>query len=201
VSTTATADANGLAAPTGTGPARRAGSAEVMLRDGTPARIWPLLPTDGRALRAGFRTLSADSRRRRFLTATGELTDRMLHLLVDGVDGERHIALVLVAFPAGGVEELVGVGRLVQDATDPATADIAVTVADSWQGRGAGAALARALLDRRPGAVRRLSTVVAADNAASLGLLHSLGRMSVRPAGPGVTEVTVALGPDSVRGS
>ena len=166
---------------------------EVVLRDGTPALIWPLLPTDGRGLRVAFRALSAESRWRRFLAGTGDLDDAMIHRLVDGVDGKRHIALVLVAFPAGGIEQQVGVGRLVQDGTDPATADIAVTVADEWQGRDVGAALARAVVDRRPPAVRRLSTVAATDNHASFGMLRGLGRMSVRPEGPGTTEVTVEL--------
>ncbi len=35
---------------------------EVLLRDGTPALIWPLLPTDAETLRAMFRRLSGDSR-------------------------------------------------------------------------------------------------------------------------------------------
>ena len=196
-----TPDAPRAAAATAVaGHAVGAAAAEVVLRDGTPARIWPLLPTDGRGLRAAFRALSPQSRRRRFLTGTGDLGDTMLRRLVDDVDGERHIALVLVAFPAGGVERPVGVGRLVQDGADPATADLAVTVADDWQGRGVGAALARVLLARRPAAVRRLSTVVAADNAASLRLLRSLGRVSTRPQGSGVVEVTVELADDPAGG-
>jgi ribosomal protein S18 acetylase RimI-like enzyme len=178
-------------------PARGITSVEVVLRDGTAALIWPLLPTDGRGLRVAFGALSVESRWRRFLTGTSDLDDAMIRRLVDGVDGKRHIALVLVAFPAGGIEQPVGVGRLMQHGTDPTAADIAVTVADEWQGRGVGAALARALVDRRPRAVRRLSTVVAADNAASLGMLRGLGRMSARPDGPGVTEVTVALADDT----
>ena len=165
----------------------------MTLRDGTPARIWPLLRTDGEGLRVGFRALSPESRRRRFLVPPRDLDDRMVRRLVEGVDGERHIALVLMAFPSGGAAQPVGVGRLVQGDADPSTADLAVTVADEWQGRGVGAALSRALLDRRPPAVRRLSTVVATDNAASLSMLRRLGRMSTRPDGPGVVEVTVEL--------
>ena len=40
---------------------------EFVLQDGTPAMIWPLLPTDAETLREGFRRLSPDSRQRRFL--------------------------------------------------------------------------------------------------------------------------------------
>ena len=105
---------------------------EFTLPDGTPALIWPLLPTDGRALREGFRQLSPQSRRRRFLSAVGELDGSLLRHLVDGVDGVHHIALVLTVLPPDGPEGPVGVARLVQNAADPATADIAVTVADEW---------------------------------------------------------------------
>ena len=55
--------------PGGVLPNRRAGPraelasqvlpGEFTLRDGTPAMIWPLLPTDAETLREGFRRLSA----------------------------------------------------------------------------------------------------------------------------------------------
>ena len=155
--------------------------------------IWPLLPTDGETLREGFRRLSHDSRRDRFLTALNELDDAMIGLLVDSVDGAQHIALLLMVLPPEGGEELAGVAHLVLCPDDPATADIAVTVADDWQGRGVGTALRSALLARRPAAVRRLRTVVDAGNRASLALLAGAGRMSARPASPGVLDVTVEL--------
>jgi RimJ/RimL family protein N-acetyltransferase len=166
---------------------------EFALRDGTPALIWPLLPTDGEALREAFRGLSRQSRRRRFLGVVDELDDAMIGRLVTSVDGVHHIALVLVVLPEDGQERPAGVGRLLQYADDPATADIAVTVADDWQGRGAGTALASALLQRRPAAVTRLRTVVAADNRASLALLARAGRMSSGLPGRGVLDVTVEL--------
>ena len=166
---------------------------EFLLRDGTPAMIWPLLPTDGEALREAFRRLSPASRRSRFLSELHELDDAMIQRLVGGVDGVRHIALVLVVLPPGGTERPVGVARLIQDPADPATADIAVTVTDDWQGRGVGTVLARALMVRRPAAVRRLSTVVDADNHASLALLARAGRLSSGGAHRGVVDVTVDL--------
>jgi RimJ/RimL family protein N-acetyltransferase len=166
---------------------------ELVLRDGTPAFVWPLLPTDAETLRDGFRRLSPDSRRRRFLTSLTALNDAMIRYLVADVDGMSHIALVLVALPAGGTERPAGVARLVLDPTDPITADIAITVADEWQGRGVGSALATELLARRPATVRRLKTAVAADNDASLALLAKLGRVSRTPPRSGVVDVTVEL--------
>jgi len=166
---------------------------EFFLQDGTPAMIWPLLPTDAEMLREGFRRLSQDSRQRRFLATLGELDDPMIRLLVDSVDGVRHIALLLVVLPPEGEEQPAGVAHLMQNPDDPAIADIAVTVADDWQGRGAGTALVAALLQRRPAAVTRLRTLVAADNRASLALLAGAGRMSTGLPEHGVLDVTVEL--------
>ena len=124
---------------------------EFVLQDGTPAMIWPLLPTDAETLRDVFRRLSPGSRHHRFLQVLDQLDDPMIRLLVDSVDGVHHIALLLIVLPPEGQEELIGVAHLVQDPADPATADIAVTVVDDWQGRGAGTALVSALMAAAPG--------------------------------------------------
>ena len=55
---------------------------EFFLPDGTPALIWPLLPTDAEMLRDGFRRLSSESRQHRFLEVLGELDDSMIRRLV-----------------------------------------------------------------------------------------------------------------------
>jgi len=81
----------------------------------------------------------------------------------------------------------------VQDPADPASADIAVTVLDEWQGRGVGTALVSALMQQRPAAVTRLRTLVAADNRASLALLAGAGRVSSGLPERGVLDVTVEL--------
>jgi RimJ/RimL family protein N-acetyltransferase len=117
----------------------------------------------------------------------------MSRQLVDSVDGVRHIALLLIVLPPKGQEGPVGVAHLRQFPGDPATADIAVTVADDWQGRGVGTALVSALMRRRPAAVKRLRTVVDAGNSASLALLARAGGMSAGPAHLGVRDVTVEL--------
>jgi RimJ/RimL family protein N-acetyltransferase len=166
---------------------------EFALRDGTPAMIWPLLPTDGEALRDMFSRLSPESRQRRFLSTLRELDDPMIQRLVGDVDGTRHVALLLVVLPPDGLEGPVGIARLIQDPADPATADIAVTVGDDWQGRGVGTVLAAELMRRRPPAVKRLVTEVGADNRASLALLAGAGRLSHGVPNRGVVDVTVEL--------
>jgi RimJ/RimL family protein N-acetyltransferase len=174
-------------------PSGQALPGEVFLRDGTPAVIWPLLPTDAETLRDVFRRLSPDSRRHRFHQVLHQLDDPMIRLLVESVDGVHHIALVLIALPPEGKEEPVGVARLMQIPGDPATAEIAVTVTDDWQRRGVGTALVSALIDRRPPAVMRLRTVVESDNRASLALLARTGHVSASLPEGGVLDVTVEL--------
>ncbi len=166
---------------------------EILLRDGTPALIWPLLPTDAETLREGFGRLSRDSRRHRFLAALGELDDPMIARLVDSADGVHHIALLLIVLPPQGQEGPAGVAHLRQDPDDPTTADVAVTVVDDWQGRGVGSALVSVLMDRRPAEVTRISAVVQADNRASLALLARAGRVSYGLPERGVLDVTVEL--------
>jgi RimJ/RimL family protein N-acetyltransferase len=148
------------------------------LRDGTPVWVRPLVAGDRDLLLAGFRTLSSRSRYSRFLTGTGEAQfERMLPILLDSVDQQSHVALVLYT------EDLpIAVGRLRRSAVDAGVADLAVTVLDDWQGRGAGTVLAREVLARADG-IREIHTVVAEDNQASLRMLARLGELRTDCAG------------------
>ena len=164
----------------------------IHLPDGTPARLRAVVGTDRQILQDMYAALSLVSRRGRFLSAPPRLSELTLDHLVDAVDQVDHVAVLLLA-PAGRPEEApVGVGRMIRYIGDGATADIACTVADDWQGRGVGSALARALVAHRPPGVTRLVTVVAADNRASLATLARLGAVD-RILTDGVYEVTITL--------
>jgi len=169
---------------------------QVVLRDGTSAVFWPLLPTDRDLLAAAYVDLSPTSRRRRFLAAVDKLTPAMLDRLVDDVDGVDHIALVLFAESSDddGTFDPVGVGRIVRYDEDPDTADIAVTVKDQWHGRGVATALLAELVRQRPAGVTHLLTEVLTDNPASLAMLKRLGPTRTEREGGGILEVQVDLG-------
>lgn len=165
---------------------------EVSLRDGTPGYVWPLLPTDKERLVAGFEELSMESRRRRFLAPVVELTDSMLAGLVDEVDGIDHVALVLFVEVDDAVKP-IAIGRVVRYADEPTCADVAVTVTDAWQGRGAATALLEVLIRRRPDGVTHLLTEVMEGNPASLSMLRRLGPVRTSPSGLGTLGVEVQL--------
>lgn len=171
----------------------------VTLRDGTPAMIWPLLPTDGQGLQLAWNELSPRSRESRFLTARRELGPDMMQRLVGDVDQHSHLAFLLTVLPPGGSDEAVGIGRLIQDPDDAAVADLAVTVRDDWQGRGIGVLLATALVQHRPAGVTRLLTAVASDNPASLAMLRRLGPTTLTQPYPGVYDVRVELAEPTAR--
>jgi GNAT superfamily N-acetyltransferase len=166
---------------------------QLTLRDGTPAVMWPLLPTDARGLQESYQNLSAESRYGRFLAAVPTLSASMLRILVDAVDCVDHVALVLIALPDGAPEQGAGVGRLIRHRDQPTVADVAVTVADQWQRRGVATALLTELVQHRPPGVQQLLTLVGAGNRASLTMLSRLGPTEIAAAGLGVREVRVRL--------
>jgi RimJ/RimL family protein N-acetyltransferase len=164
----------------------------LRLPDGTPARLRGVVGTDRQVLQDMYAALSQVSRRSRFLASPPRLSELTLDHLVDAVDQVDHVAILLLA-PAGHADETpVGVGRMIRYAGKPETADIALTVADDWQGRGVGSVLARALVEHRPSGVTRLVTIVAAENRASLATLARLGPIE-QVLADGVYEVTVTL--------
>lgn len=155
----------------------------VRLRDGTEAWVLPLLHSDRDLLAKEFQKLSAQTRHQRFLSPVMELSDALLSVLVDDVDGKDHVALVLFAESGEDthVFEPVAIGRMVRYPEAPDSADLAVTVKDAWQGRGVASALLPVLVEQRPLGVTQILTEVAKDNPASLAMLQQLGQMTVSP--------------------
>ena len=166
--------------------------AEARLADGTRALVLPLRPGDREAIREGYEHLSTESREHRFLTGVPHLTEVMLDRLVDEVDGIDHVALALVVVGDGEEDIPAGVAHLIRYPDRRHAADVAVTVVDSWQGRGVATALLAELLRQRPDGVTRIITTVAADNPASLAMLRRIGPTTVNRAGAAL-EVVVDL--------
>jgi acetyltransferase len=157
------------------------------------AESWPLLHAHSLTIRAlqpehadlevrfGL-ALSARSRYERFLGGGIKFTPELLARLVS-VDLARDTALIATVALAGS-ETPVAVGRYAFGPED-GMAEIAITVADEWQGCGLGRFLLERVIDaaRRNG-VQRLTGDVLATNARMLALARRLGfRIEPHPEG------------------
>ena len=176
-------------------PAMAAGTLAVadgtpaVLRDGSPVLIRPVRGSDAPLLADGFARLSARSRQMRFLTAKQTLSAAELRFFTE-VDHYDHEAIGALS-PADG--RGVGIARYIRDPGNPGAADIAVTIADDWQGRGLGTELLARLSDRaRQAGIGRFTATVAYGNAAMAAILQKMGA-ELAGYGPGTVDYEVVL--------
>jgi RimJ/RimL family protein N-acetyltransferase len=162
---------------------------ETVTAYGIPIRVRPIAPDDRARLAAMFTGLSERSRYLRFHAAKPKLSERELTYLTD-IDHRRHEALVALDAQDGSI---VGVARYATAPDDSGTADLAVTVADAWQGQGIGTLLGRELLARaRENAMHELTAISLPDNGPARRVLIRLG-FTLREAGDHIAG-RVALG-------
>ena len=149
-------------------------SQRTSLRDGTPVLLRQVRPEDRDRLAEGLRQLSSTSRYLRFHADVSELSDEQLDYLtnVDHVDHEAIVAVDLDQPEVPGV----GVARYIRDAYERHVAEAAVTVADEYQGQGAGTILLGALAARaRQHGVEVFRNFVLASNESMLAVFDELG--------------------------
>lgn len=128
----------------------------------------PVLPIDAGPIAELVRTASERSRYRRFHGALQALSPRQLAGIVDVDHRERETLVV----SASG--ELVAFGQYVP--LRPGVVEIALMVADGWQGRGIGRELVRDLaLAAQAAGYETLVAEVLAENQAGIKLMAGLG--------------------------
>jgi RimJ/RimL family protein N-acetyltransferase len=170
---------------------RPAEGSPTRLRDGSTVLIRQVRGSDAPLLADGFARLSARSRRMRFLGTKTTLSAAELRYFTD-VDHYDHEALGALG-PADG--RGVGIARYIRDPDDPRAAEIALTIADDWQGRGLGTELLVRLSDRaRQAGIGRFTATVSADNAAMTRLLWKMGA-ELTGRSRGTVDYEVALQP------
>ena len=126
--------------------------------------IRPLRHGDTQTVCALFSRLGDESRRQRFGAAKPRLSQEELTQLAR-VDSRHH---VLVAYVSGDVGP-AGIARLARRGR---TAEVAFAVADEYQGRGIGSALARILADdARAAGIVELHAAVTGDSKKVAALL------------------------------
>jgi RimJ/RimL family protein N-acetyltransferase len=165
----------------------------VRLRDGREVRIGRLTPADAPLVADAFERLSEESRRLRFLGPKISLSPAELRYLTE-VDGHHHEALCAIdPQTARGV----AIGRFVRDHDDPERAEVAITVADDWQGRGLGKIMLSRLAERaREEGVARFTALVSTENRGMQALLRRIeSPASVRRIGNGIAEYEIELAP------
>jgi RimJ/RimL family protein N-acetyltransferase len=140
--------------------------------DGRSVEVRPLERDDRDTLAAAVARLSDESRYLRFATPKRHLTERELDFLLD-ID-HHHREALLAADPRTG--DGIAVVRYAEVPDEPGVAEIAVTVADDWQGQGLGGALLARLAARaREEGYSTLRASVLAVNSRSIGMLKAAG--------------------------
>jgi GNAT superfamily N-acetyltransferase len=161
----------------------------ITLACGSRILIRPIEPDDEELIKTGFKQLSAVSRYRRFLTPIDYLSKSQLVYLAN-VDHQHHEAFV--ALDSSG--EGVGIARCVRDPKDAKQAEVAVVVADEWQGRGAGRALIERLASwAREAGVERFTARMLIGNHAGHRLFERVADDIEETEEAGTIELTARL--------
>jgi RimJ/RimL family protein N-acetyltransferase len=144
------------------------------LRDGTAVLLRQIRPQDRAQLAAGLRALSPESRYLRFHEDLVEFTPEQLTYLTE-VDHADHEAIVAIDLDRPE-DPGIGVARFIRDPFEREVAEAAVTVADRYQGQGAGTLLLGALAARaREEGIEVFRHYVLARNEAMLEVFDHLG--------------------------
>jgi len=147
-------------------------------KHGPTLLVRPLRHGDVRTVMAVFERLGHESRRARFNGPKPCLSRDELRQLAS-VDRSRH---ALVAWVEGDPQP-VAIARLVREG---ASAEIAFAVADEYQHRGIGSALAAELLaDARAAGIIEITALASSDNPAAVALLRRISNvLDVQLEGP-----------------
>lgn len=169
----------------------------LVLPDGSTAAIRLSQEADRGALLAFHRSLSDTSVYFRYFSPvsiawrTGAARmDETLHNIPD-----EHLTLIVEHFATeNSTSSIIGVGRLVMCEDHQATAELAMTIRDEFQGMGIGVALLDALIDtaRRVGLHALVATVLT-QNRRMLQLCHEHGFHSVAPGTGGTIDLVLPL--------
>ncbi len=135
--------------------------------------IRPIKPEDAPLLVELFERLSSETRYHRFHSAMKSLSRDML-IRFTQIDYDRHIALVALN-RLDGEEKIMGVVRAIIG-PDRREAEVALTVEDSWQGKGVGEKLLQKCLNVcRDYGIGTVQSEVLSENHRMLNLGRKLG--------------------------
>ncbi len=155
---------------------------DIVLRDGSVARVRPIKPEDAAQARAFFEKLGPESRYFRFFNVKQTLTDEEVSAFSE-VDYHDRMALVALAG-----DDIIAVGRY--DLEDPETAEVAFAVVDDHQGKGIGTRLLELLTNyARNNGVRSFRAYVLGENRQMMRVFRNSGYELTRTMDQGVYTV------------
>src|SRR5579864_8307621 len=148
-------------------PAHR--EATVVLRDGSTLSVRPIRTQDEAELARFFTTLSLESRVFRFFAAVANADSSVMRMI--DVDYSQRYGIVAL----GGPDSTI-VGHAMYVAIEPGKAELALAVADAYQGRGLGTILLGQLAEAASASgIQILEAVVRPENHRMLDVLRESG--------------------------
>jgi RimJ/RimL family protein N-acetyltransferase len=162
----------------------------VHLSDGERVVVRPVLPQDRELMVAFFHDLSPGARCNRFMHAVSEPSSKLLRQLTQA-DYTNHVALIAEIF-VDGYEIAIGEARYVR-AADRSSAEVSVSVAEAWQGKG----LAKLMLTKlechaAAAGIRRIVGEILASNDKTRSIARRAG-FSEKPSAWGVIQLEKTL--------
>ena len=153
--------------------------------------IRPVKPEDAGPMQDFFQELSSQTVYLRFFSPLKQLSKRMLIQLTQ-IDYDREVALVAL-FGSHPDEKIIGSARIIFTANGT-EGEFAIMLADSWQGKGIGAALLKSCLafSKRYG-LKRVFGVVLRENRQMLRLADKLGFKKVNTPASGEVEIIIDI--------
>ena len=174
-------------------PAHR--EATVVLRDGSTVTVRPIQLEDEADLARFFTSLSLESRVFRFFAAVAN-ADSSVRRMVD-VDYSSRYGILGIAGPPRGI-----VGHAMYITIEPGKAELALAIADEYQGRGLGTILLGQLAEAASAAgIQVLEAVVRPENHRMLEVLRDSGFPVKSRSEPGEVhaEFPTALSPEALK--
>jgi acyl-CoA synthetase (NDP forming)/GNAT superfamily N-acetyltransferase len=164
--------------------------ADILLSDGTAARLRPIEPSDAPAIVAMHSRFSERTRYLRYFSPYPRIPERDLQRFVNVDHHDRE------AFVVGVGDRLVAVGRYERLGAQAEDAEVAFVVEDAYQGRGVGSILLEHLASQaaREGITRFVAEVLPA-NGQMLRVFSDAGYQVQRQYADGVVHLTFPIAP------
>ena len=165
---------------------------DVILRDGSTLRLRAPVEADRQALVRFYEELSDRSLYMRF-HGHPTVDERLVEPVLDSDWIDR--GALIASVTEGGEDHVVALANYVR-LRDPSAAEVAFTVADSYQGRGIGTRLLEQLAARAAvNGIERFVGEVMADNARMIGVFERVGFDVSRTLAGGEVEMTFPIAP------